>query len=878
MKKSFYLLLAVLSIAACSKEIDKEDIIADPASTEMVEVSFKAVIDQEDFTKAEISMTDGSCTWDSGDEIAVHTTNGALAVLTAQSAGAEVTFKGSIPVGDAIPADAIAYYPASVAVEGEDDQVSLPLSYSSVSEAAKGFPMRGVLSAGTITFKHIGALLKVSVNDIPSNVNSVELSTSVAIAGTLDVDASDASAPICEIGTGAKTISIATSAALRVDPTTVFLIPLPVGELTGGFTINFKENSTVVATKSTASNVAIGRGKVVKMKAFAPEGPVSEWYIPGGFNSWSTSATRMTEVLGHSPWLVARNINTTPVGGQSAGFKFFNSGTWKGGSMTSLHTQAEANSEANIIPSNGSYDIYYNPDSNKFFLANAGEPWIYKIVHLMCDMELSDATYYLHIWPHAGSGLNTVWPGIAGSAETISGIPYHKFEVAICDGDFTTNTYDCIFHTSDDAIRYDFRDAVLTPNNTNSNYYLSFTGKEYNTGVDGTTYGEGKTNPMTQFSDPAHPEGESYWGAFVGGSLTKMHWNNGPELVLTNYHLTADTELKLNFNYKWIFFGPSTATVESDTDFSVSRSNTGVFKVSDLDDEYLCDIYLNVFEKTARIEAKAKANADITLYFGVPNPGTYVKYYTFNGKSMEWPGVEITSNHDTFNDVNYYKATVKGSEFWDSNINLIVVSDGITYSQTNDFTTADWSGFLDEYYFLVVGRDIVQQTRAEARWTFKSAFTGVNWSSVAWLGSNTPSYIADWKMTSDATNLYVLFKIPASAVATDRYIYSGYDTDNGASGTNAGGNVNGNYNAMSLIYPFRTTPGSVSSDASDRIACPVGTKVGAPEVHGVIRTDYAWVEMAIPRDKIGNPASASTVTVNHSYNWYVAGDKNITLY
>ncbi|MBO4434519.1 MAG: hypothetical protein J5769_03585 [Bacteroidales bacterium] len=874
MKKSLICIAALALIAAsCAKEMDNFNESSTIDNGSLIEYSFTAGVD----TKGDLDFTTGSYSWTAGDAIAIwDSQNSKFDTFTAQADGATTEFKGS-GAADAVYTNA--YYPASLAdATAGANAIVWPASYESEAVAAKSFPLFAVNDGGTLTFKHLGAILKISVNDVPSIVDAIEFSASKAVAGQLSVDNTIPSEPKCIMGDGASTISISTAAASRTSATSEFYMPIPTGTLTGGFTINLKQGTTVVASKATTNNVTVARAKLIKMKAFTPEGPAStEWTVAGGFNSWNTTATPMSEVLGHDGWLVARNIDITAVSGQDAGFKFVqNSTTWKGGSMSALHTQYEASGDGNITFTEATYDIYYNPTSNKFFLANAGETWIYKTIHLMCDMELTDATYYLHVWPHSGAGINTVWPGIEGSTETISGIPYHKFDIAICDGDFTSNTYDCIFHTSDDAVRYDFRDGALAADAVNSDYYASFTGKEYSKGVDGTTYGETKTNPMTQFADPAKPEGESYWGVLVGGSLTRAHWNNGPELVVNNYILGSSTELKLNFNYKWIFFGPSIATVNPNTVFSVARANTGVFTV-DIDANYLCDIYINIFDKTARIVAKAKSDTDITLYFGVPNPGTYVNYYTFNGKSMSWPGVAITSNHETFNDVNYYKAVVKGSEFWDSHINLIVVSDGITDSQTHDFTTADWSGYRDAYYFLVVGKDIIQQTEAEAKWTYTSSFSGVNWSSVSWLGSNKPGYIADWKMTSDASNLYVLFKIPKAEVDADntRYIYSGYDTDGGATGTNAGGGVNGKYNAMSLIYPFRSNPGSVSSYSSDKIESPIGTKTGTPEVHGVIRSDYAWVEMKIPRDKIGSPTG--TITANHSYNWYVAGDKSITL-
>ena len=785
MKKYLYLAIAAFAFVACSvEEFTPEN--DSPEAVPMKEVSIKAVFDEGNATTKADFDNAGACAWEAGDAIAVHTKNGALATLTTSSAGTSVTFTGSIPVGDEILEDAVAYYPATIAVTGYPAKVNLPTSYASAAAAKKGFLLRGVLSSGEITFKHIGGLVKMTVNDIPTNVNKLVFSTGVAITGQLDVNTGGSNA-VCEIGSGATSVTIATSAGER-SSSSVFFLPVPAGTLTGGFSIILKEDDTAVSTKTTTKDIAIGRAKVVNMKAYTPEGTDSDWYVTGGFNSWSTTANRMTNVLGHDGWVVARGITV-----DSEGFKLFKSGSWKGTNGANLHTQYYGNDDGssdNIKPSaDKAYDIYFNPSDNKYFIANAGETWIYKTVHLMCDMELSDATYYLHVWPHAGSGLNTTWPGIEGSAETISGIPYHKFDIAICDGDFTSNTYDCIFHNSDDSIRYDFRDGVLTPDTTHSDYYLSFTGKEYNKGVDGTTYGDSKTNPMTQFDDPAKPEGDSYWGVFVGGSLARMHWDNSKELVYKGYSLGPDTEIKLNFNYKWIFFGPSTATVSTDTAFDVSRSNTDTFKVPSLDDTYLCDIYLNIFDKTARIVPQSKENASVTLYFGLPNPGSWVRYYTFNGRSMEWSvgideeGSGKMTEYETLNGVKYYKAVLPGKEFWNTSVSLIIRSDGIEYSQTNDFVTADWSGYKSEYWFSISGRTISQ---LRGRPVFPSTIDGkfADWLDLAGeeYTSGTTKHKTLMKAYSDGDNLWVYLKLtPGTGSYTAdgwRYFRLYFDRDN----------------------------------------------------------------------------------------------------
>ena len=162
MKKLFYVAIAALTLAACAKELVPQN----ESKVPMVEVSFTATINKEDITKAEVNMTSGATTWDNTDAIAVHTVGGKLATLYAKSSGTSVTFTGEIESGDEIADGAIAYYPASIAIAGAAniDKINMPASYASPALAAKGFPLQGVLSGSEIEFKHIGALLKVTVN------------------------------------------------------------------------------------------------------------------------------------------------------------------------------------------------------------------------------------------------------------------------------------------------------------------------------------------------------------------------------------------------------------------------------------------------------------------------------------------------------------------------------------------------------------------------------------------------------------------------------------------------------------------------------------------------------------------------------------------
>ena len=293
MKKLIYFAAAVLAFAACAKELA----INNEPDSSAVKVSITATLDDEDVTKAELNLSSGAAQWELGDEIAVHTKLGKLAVLQAESAGASVTFSGNINAGDEILDGAVAYYPASIAIEGNAAKVNLPASYSSAAEAVKGFPLRGVISGDAVAFKHIGGLMKITVNSVPTDVTSIVLTAKKkAISGAVDVDITTATAPKCLVGASSSSISVASVSADRPSGTATLYIPVPTGELTGGISVALKEGTKTVSIKATDKNVNISRAKLFAMKPFTSAAIPEHLYIY--FWEWTDVANsqEMTQI------------------------------------------------------------------------------------------------------------------------------------------------------------------------------------------------------------------------------------------------------------------------------------------------------------------------------------------------------------------------------------------------------------------------------------------------------------------------------------------------------------------------------------------------------------------------------------------------------
>ena len=779
MKKIFYLAIAALAFAACARELAPET----ESNLPKVKVSIKAILEQEDVTKAEINMSNGTASWEAGDQIAVHTKNGKLATLEAESAGTSVTFSGTVDAGDDIEDGAIAYYPASIAIEGDDAKVNMPASYASAAAAAKGFPMRGVLTGDAVEFKHIGGLMKVSVNDVPSEVTSlVFTAASVAVSGELDVDAT---APKCVVGSASSSITITSAAADRAAGTAVFYIPLPTGVLTGGFSLALKNGSNDVYVKTSTNALEITRAKLFKMKAFAPEGAASGWALIGSFNSWSFSdLTVMTEVPDHANWVVARNIGISDTKGvkiiESTATGWTEQNNYGFGQVQALHTQYDAvMNGANItFGAYGAYDIYFNTDTKKIFLAEVNEPWYYRSVYLMTDMVLTDQTYYLYLWPHGSSSTNLKeWPGFEGTTETISGIKYYRFDIAINDGP-CSGTYDCIFHSDGDAVRYDFRDGKLVFDDTSSNYYASFTGTSYNAGEEDYTYGEDKTNPMTIFTDPSKPQGKSGWNLLVYpdhtsydvSSYKAMEWDNGAILVYKNIVIGPSTGFAFRFtnghnNTFYYQDGGVASNVEFNVSFDLNKDRKSVpmTTVSDITSDTYCDVYLDIINNKAKV---VPCNM-VSLYFGLTDREVSHAYlHTWGAFSTTFPGMEMTVD-ETINGIKYYKASVPASSLSDLKF-LVDDGDHSGHWQTGDFTTADFSGGKSAYYFNVAGTTITQLSGKPEPISITINGVFSDWDSIPGndkrddYGKNTSTM----KAYSDGTHLFVYLKVVTDADGT----------------------------------------------------------------------------------------------------------------
>ena len=231
MKKILILLAGIaIALAACTKKEMKDD----SAQTERVSwpsvitVATEPVVDSE--TKSVIA-DDGAFSWFAGtgetaEKLGIYT-NAGFKVYTCTDA-ATGTFGGDL---EGAAPSTVAVYPAGQYVLSTKTlTVTMPASYEYVPTLAKT-PMIAQISGSidNLTFKHIAALLKVSVKNVPPTATQLVLETDENVAGEFVIsDCTVADAVITNDDGSDKSVAVNFPAAGAFTDKN-FFIPIPAG-------------------------------------------------------------------------------------------------------------------------------------------------------------------------------------------------------------------------------------------------------------------------------------------------------------------------------------------------------------------------------------------------------------------------------------------------------------------------------------------------------------------------------------------------------------------------------------------------------------------------------------------------------------------------
>lgn len=273
MKKSIIIISIAAVICSCSKEQTYGLLNSDPTSGM---VSFSATFEgaRDLDTKIALNTSNGDLTWVDGDAIAVEMTDHTFKSFvfsaetkkfTADLGGKSVLDKG------------VAYYPATIAIDGTPDSVNLPAEYAASytksgddTYAIVKSPMVATVNLGAtmLSLKHLGGILSIDVSRVPSDATKLVLTaTGKDIAGEFAVSNGQIEAG----STGINNSITLTFSAGTFSSATEFFIPVPVTTFSGGFTVAFKNSATTPETLYTHSTntsttpISITRKSITRM-------------------------------------------------------------------------------------------------------------------------------------------------------------------------------------------------------------------------------------------------------------------------------------------------------------------------------------------------------------------------------------------------------------------------------------------------------------------------------------------------------------------------------------------------------------------------------------------------------------------------------------
>ena len=290
MKKLMYFAAALLTFAACNKEVEAPVDNATPAT---YKVTIKAVLDEETKTAYE---NEKAFSWVEGDKVALMVTKDDTGVpdiitLTAKSAGAVTEFEGDCPEGYT-PAD-YAFYPKGTGNSSYSSDLGKVVDGTTMnlrmwgtitpdlSNPMASIPLIGKKDAdGYLRFKTATGILKVTVSNIPADAYFLQLdiANGTALNGNFSFGEDCTIYMSNVIGTawGQKYVYFTPAEA---GETRDFYFPIPVGKIPAGMTVSVRTNGGTIKLAETKEEIEIKRNTIIRTPALAV--PAEEWKTLG---------------------------------------------------------------------------------------------------------------------------------------------------------------------------------------------------------------------------------------------------------------------------------------------------------------------------------------------------------------------------------------------------------------------------------------------------------------------------------------------------------------------------------------------------------------------------------------------------------------------
>lgn len=169
---------------------------------------------------------------------------------------------------------------------------------------------------GTLSFKHIGALIRVTVKDVPPTTKSLNVVFEKKVTGPFIVDLADPSNPYVETEDGSMTNTTVTfdlPSALTTMRDVVLNIPVPTGNVGAFYVEAYNEGDLLMRTRQTSGVTMArkqGRKAMASLPVFTTLSGTKVVFSPGnlragttdGGSSWDWSfAAPQYVVVGNAP-------------------------------------------------------------------------------------------------------------------------------------------------------------------------------------------------------------------------------------------------------------------------------------------------------------------------------------------------------------------------------------------------------------------------------------------------------------------------------------------------------------------------------------------------------------------------------------------------
>ncbi|MBR6055160.1 MAG: hypothetical protein IKP46_07470 [Bacteroidales bacterium] len=423
-----FLLSAVLSCAR--EEVLQDETPAAPA--DLVTYTLKPA----EGTRA--AMDDNAVwSWSEGDEIAVYDANsGNVFTFKGEGSGEDFVFKASIAEGEYNWTRA--WSPASLVGEGAiTGSVTLPSEYDYADVADAGMvPLTATIHDdntddeidGELFFTHMAAVMRLTVNGVPAEAGTLELSSADAVisggfdlttSGKFTAEGEDAGegTPVevksgenyesphfvdeIKAGSGAGSITVRYDFSEKTDM--VVYLPVPTGTYNYKITLKNAGGYTLLE-QATTSAKTFSRTTFKKMGALSiTETPATNRRLRGNYiyngttyNFGTTNANSLAFEPVYNGWYKAEGLTLVDSGeNRRIRFKFCTISSNKVGTHYAIATDglqrsfvlgelipvlssgggADANFYLQGYPDDATFTVYYNPTLNKTFMLESSQPF-----------------------------------------------------------------------------------------------------------------------------------------------------------------------------------------------------------------------------------------------------------------------------------------------------------------------------------------------------------------------------------------------------------------------------------------------------------------------------------------------------------------------